>query len=362
MRLVGTVMFLALSGSLAAADDAKPAEAKEAPAAAPVRAKVPLRVVKMLPETHQALLFEKNRGVYVLAEVGQTVNGYAVEDIDDDEVVLVAGNGAEIVLAAPAAAPAPAAVKAAPAKVEAKAEPAPVDPYAEKPAAAPEDPYAAPADGAAAMAPATVAASVMASAPATATAPATASVPATAPATAASAAATAPAAASAPATATAPAPATASAPATAATASAPATATAPATAAAPAPAAASVPAAAGPPAWVAAAPSDAPAPAPDVVTFQKAEMHAALGDFGKLAASIRATFVPAGAKVEALQATSLFARAGLRVGDVITAVDNRPLHSLDDAAELYARAGSARSFSVSLVRADKPITLHIAIQ
>ena len=58
---------------------------------------------------------------------------------------------------------------------------------------------------------------------------------------------------------------------------------------------------------------------------------------------------------------SLFARAGLRAGDVVTAVDGRPLRSIDDAAELYARAGTARNIAIQVVRADKPITLHIAI-
>ena len=52
---------------------------------------------------HQALLFDKNRGTHVLAEVGSQVEGYQVEDITDDTVTLSA-NGTQLVLAAPGAA------------------------------------------------------------------------------------------------------------------------------------------------------------------------------------------------------------------------------------------------------------------
>ena len=56
MRVARVLLFLALSGAVAHADDAKPADPHPADAA-PARAKIPLRVVRMLPETKQALLF-----------------------------------------------------------------------------------------------------------------------------------------------------------------------------------------------------------------------------------------------------------------------------------------------------------------
>src|SRR5205823_9150887 len=99
----------------------------------------------------------------------------------------------------------------------------------------------------------------------------------------------------------------------------------------------------------------------EITTLSRADVSAALSDFGKLAASFRGTFTPAGARIDSLMPASIFARAGLRSGDVITAVDNVPLHTLDDAASLYARAGSARNVAIQLLRADKPITLHVAI-
>jgi hypothetical protein len=100
MRLVSALLFVGLTGSLAIADEAKPADPK--PEAATVaRRRVPLRVVRMLPETKQVLLYDKNRGTHVVAEVGQDVDGYVVDEISDDEVTLIAGNGAEIILTAP---------------------------------------------------------------------------------------------------------------------------------------------------------------------------------------------------------------------------------------------------------------------
>jgi type II secretory pathway component PulC len=275
------LLFVALSGSIAAAEDAKPAEPKPEVA----KSKVPLRVVKILPETDQALLIDTNRGTHVLAEVGASIAGYVVKDIDDDEVTLESSGGTQVVLAAPARAverkAKPVVVAKAPA---APAEPQPIDPYADQ--TQPVDPYAAAEPTRAAPAP---------------------DEPVR-------------------------------------VAEAPVAPQAPAEVAAPAPAA---------PAPVAAV--DAP------VVLARADVHAALSNFSKLSASLRATFTPAGARLEAVADGSLFARAGLHAGDVVTAVDNQPMHSLDDAATLYARAASARNVTLHVLRADKPITLHVAI-
>ncbi len=51
------------------------------------------------------------------------------------------------------------------------------------------------------------------------------------------------------------------------------------------------------------------------------EVDAALADFGAMAAAFRASFTPAGVKVEAVVDGSLFAKAGLRAGDVIATVE-----------------------------------------
>lgn len=267
MRVVSVVLFVALFGSVALADEAKSAKAK-----------VPLRVVKILPETHQALLFDKNHGTHVLAEVGQTVDGYKVEDIDDDEVTLAAASGAEIVLVAPWRHEAGAKPVDEPKPVT--AELAPVDPYGEpvRIVEAPQDPYAEPAVRVA-EAPA-----VVRSVDAPVATPVTT------------------------------------------------------TPVAPTP------------------PVDAPA------LLTRAEVTASLADFGKLAGSIRGAFTPAGLRVDAVADGSLFGKAGLRAADIVGSVDNQPLRSIDDAAGLYARAGTARNVTIQVVRGGKPLVLRVAIQ
>jgi len=77
---------------------------------------------------------------------------------------------------------------------------------------------------------------------------------------------------------------------------------------------------------------------------------------------MQASIGKAGVELRAVAAGSVFARAGLRAGDVITAVDGKPLRSLDDAADLYARAGTLKSATVQLLRAGRPHTLRITIQ
>ena len=47
---------------------------------------------------------------------------------------------------------------------------------------------------------------------------------------------------------------------------------------------------------------------------------------------------------------------------MITAVDGQPLRSIDDAANVYARATTARNITVQLIRNGKPATLKLSIQ
>ena len=336
MRLVGAALLLVLSGAVALADDAKPADAKPTEA----RAKVPLRVVRMLPEAHQALLFDRTRGTYVVVEAGQTVEGLTVDAIDDDEVTLLSDAGALVVLAAPAparhrraagsgkAADADTAaddVPAAPAKAPAtaKADPQPADPYA--------DPIAV-VDATTALGTGKDGVRVV---EAPAAAPAPVPVVAAAPA---------------------PAPVVAAAPAPVPT---------PARAARPASRGADDGAA------LAAIMTGSPAPAtPAVATtittgptvLARADVSAALGNFTTLSSSIRGGFTAGGLRIDSVAAGSVFAKAGLRAGDVIASVDGHALRSLDDAAELYARAPAARAMTASVVRGGKPVTLRVSIQ
>jgi S1-C subfamily serine protease len=104
-----------------------------------------------------------------------------------------------------------------------------------------------------------------------------------------------------------------------------------------------------------------PEPAVDVV-LTRSEVDLALADFAKLTLAIHGSFTTAGVVVDAVSDGTIFQRAGLRSGDVVAAVDGTRLRSLDDAANLYARASSANSLSVQIVRDGKPVALRVVIQ
>jgi S1-C subfamily serine protease len=100
----------------------------------------------------------------------------------------------------------------------------------------------------------------------------------------------------------------------------------------------------------------------DTVAVSRVEVDRALADFGALSSAIHAGFSASGVVCDQVADGTIFQRAGLRTGDVVTAVDGAPLRSLDDAANLYARAATASAITVQIVRNGKPMMLHIAIQ
>jgi len=348
MRFLSAVLFVALTGSVVLADDsapanneAKPAETKPEPATAATKRKVPLRVVRMLPETRQVLLFDKTKGTHVVAEVGQDVEGYLVDEIEDDEVTLVSETGAEIILTAPDTSW---RRRQAEKKADKKADPAPVDPYADPESAAPTAaPIVAGADGARV---------VSATEPASEPAPAD---PYGDPAVAAFFEAV-------------------GATQTPSATPAPIAPTKPATK--PTPSASNVSSADGAtlgalmtgspaPATSSSAASSAPSPAatgPTTAIIPRSEINTALGDFSGTASTFKATFTPQGLRFDDVVAGSLVAKAGLQKGDVVTTIDGQPLRSLDDAANVYARLPTARGSTIQALRAGKPITLRITIQ
>ena len=108
---------------------------------------------------------------------------------------------------------------------------------------------------------------------------------------------------------------------------------------------------------------DAKAPA-QLVTIEltRRDVDAALEDFGSLLVAMTGELTKDGAKLEAVTEGSLFARLGFRAGDTITSIDNKPLRSLDDAADLYARAGAVRVVTAQVLRGGKSFTLRVVIK
>ncbi|HTL35162.1 MAG TPA: PDZ domain-containing protein [Kofleriaceae bacterium] len=357
MRFLPALLFLALTGSVALAEDAsppssdaKPADAKPEAAAPVAKRRVPFRVVRMLPETRQVLLFDKTKGTHVVAEVGQDVEGYLVDDIDDDEVTLVAPSGAEIILTAPDMTwRRRQAEKNAKAKAPAAADAAPEDPYADPatPATATASPIVAGADGVR-VASATGATVTPDAEPAPADPYGDPGVAAFFEAVGAT-----PPAASSPSATPSGSPATTKAPAASkpTTSSSDGAALGAALTGSPAPASAP-----------SASSSATGTAGPTTATIKRSDIDLALGNFAATAATFKATFTAQGLRFDDVVTESLIARVGLQKGDVITTVDGQPLRSLDDAANLYARLPTARGSTIQVLRAGKPMTLRIAIQ
>lgn len=392
MRLVAGVLALTLCAPLTRADEAKPSDTADPPrsvsaAAVPAlattgsaatRGKVSLRVVRVMPDGRQALLFDRTRNTHVLAEVGQLVDGYVVEDIADDEVTL-RREGRQIVLvaAAPASATATAATATAsgPTATAAEGDALPIDPYAPavRVVQAPGSTGAAstPVDEAGIQAGEGGVRVVRAPSHIAGPPPSDGSTPEIQPGEAGVRVAVAP---GAPAASSEPAP-LGNQPFPVEPYGPPLTAVA---AGAPVDARTSdlQPHEAAPIATVSAATGLAVAPAPSTPTtavasttgvtgaavLSRAEVNAALGNFAGLAGAIRASFSPSGLVVEAVADATIFHRAGLRAGDVVTSINGSPLRSLDDAATLYARVPTAKQLTAQILRSGKPMTLQIAIQ
>ena len=105
---IAAVLLTALAGvTPAAAEGAEP----PAPAAIKRTGKIPFRVVKLMPATQQALVFDRAASEHLVVQVGDELGAFQVIDIDDEELVLWS-DGREVVLTVDPSAPAPLAVLA----------------------------------------------------------------------------------------------------------------------------------------------------------------------------------------------------------------------------------------------------------
>jgi membrane-associated protease RseP (regulator of RpoE activity) len=304
------VLCLAAGSARAEAEAPNPAK----PAAGPKKklGRVPFRVVKLLPETGQALVYDHDRRAHVLVTEGDTVGGFSVVEVDDDHLV-VSREGRELVLVADPRAPQPPTAIAPDTVDPYGTMPAPpLDPYAPlprpaptKPGLAPIDPYAPPTPREV-LAPAGQRESLRGVAVVDPYAPPRTGEPMTV--------------------------------------------TAPDKAqplkATPAPG----------------SPSAPEAIRADVMTVKRSELEGALGDFSRLGKDIGFTRLPRGVKLGTVATTSYFWKLGLRGGDIVTAIDGKPLRSLDDAAAAYVKLGSAQKLAVEVERGNARGTLRFALK
>lgn len=284
--------------------------------------KVTLRVTQVFPETHQALVYDKATNKHVVVTEGEQLGKYEIVEVGDDELI-VRVSGRELVL--------PAEQPAAPAPPAKPADPGPLDPYATTtpaPTAAPPsgprplDPYAGiaptPAEIRVVVAPEAQRAGGSA-------APLDPYAPVATPAT-----------------------------------------PTPTPTPTPTKPDAKPPVVAKPDATPPAPPPPA-TPAVEAIrlesmTLKRGELASALGDFDSLHKAIGFVRTGTGVRLTTIAPGSYFHGMGLRSGDVVTAINNAPLRTLDDAAAAYARLGSAKKLDLAVVRAGERGTLHFALK
>jgi general secretion pathway protein C len=100
----------------------------------------------------------------------------------------------------------------------------------------------------------------------------------------------------------------------------------------------------------------------DVLNVKRSELESALSDFARLSKDVGFTKLPRGVQLGTVASTSYLWKLGLRSGDIVTALDGKPLRTLDDAAAAYARLGSAQKLAVDVERGNARGTLRFTLK
>lgn len=100
----------------------------------------------------------------------------------------------------------------------------------------------------------------------------------------------------------------------------------------------------------------------EALTVKRSELESALGDFERLRKDVGFTALPRGIRLGKVASGSYFWKLGLRDGDIISAIDGKPLRTLDDAAAAYVRLGSAQKLAVDVERGGNRGTLRFVLK
>ncbi len=96
-------------------------------------------------------------------------------------------------------------------------------------------------------------------------------------------------------------------------------------------------------------------------SVRRAELEAAVADFGTLSKEVQLTHTAGYLVISGLARGSFFHRVGLRKGDILRKVAGRQVHTLDDGATVYAAVMTASAFDVVVERGGKQITLRYRV-
>ena len=106
-----------------------------------------------------------------------------------------------------------------------------------------------------------------------------------------------------------------------------------------------------------------PAPAPtelreESYTISRAELNGLMDDFDKLSKEVQAEIGTDGILIKTVSRGSFVHRLGLRDGDLVLNVDGKAVTSLDAAAGVYAHLLDATKFTIKVQRGHNLITLR----
>jgi hypothetical protein len=92
-------------------------------------------------------------------------------------------------------------------------------------------------------------------------------------------------------------------------------------------------------------------------SVSRREFDAAVMDFHALSKEIQIELAEQGVRIRDLARGSLFHRLGLRAGDVVLSVDEQAIRGVDDAAAVYARLMDAKKFVAQVQRGADTVIL-----
>lgn len=97
--------------------------------------------------------------------------------------------------------------------------------------------------------------------------------------------------------------------------------------------------------------------------IRRSDLDREINDFDRLMATVQVAPVSGGGfAITRLEPRSFPAALGLRQGDVVRSIAGQPVSNIDDAARVYARLRSVSSFVVEVQRASRRFLLHVDIR
>ncbi|MBN1832923.1 MAG: PDZ domain-containing protein [Deltaproteobacteria bacterium] len=99
-------------------------------------------------------------------------------------------------------------------------------------------------------------------------------------------------------------------------------------------------------------------------TLRRSDIQRSLEDVSGLLEQARIVPAPSedGFAVSNIQSGSLFARMGLRNGDIVQGIDNKPITGTEDVVSFYQELGSASNITLDIIRNGREMSLPFRIR